>query len=92
MTVWVEIGSRLREIAEGGAGSKRRPGPQRFTVVGVTPLVLDEVLGSERLEQGDPDFEVDDRVLTEAALGDIAIVHQDVDGDYLATALVKEEN
>ena len=89
MTVWAEIADRLRNVAE-GTGSKRRPGPQRFTVRGTTPLVLDELLGNERLEEGDPDFEIDDRVLSDAAVGDIVIAQQDADGDYVATALVKE--
>ncbi|MBA2751594.1 MAG: hypothetical protein H0U41_05055 [Actinobacteria bacterium] len=60
--VWKEVGRELRgaakeEVREAGHA------PVRFKVLGVTPLILDEIGGDLILEQGDEDFDIDERLL-----------------------------
>lgn len=91
MTVWDDVAHRIREIARTQVHNVAPP-PRRFKVAGTSPLVMEAVDGSpDRIEHGDEDVEVDERVLATAAEGDLVHVHEDEDGDYLVGGLVKDE-
>lgn len=81
-----ELASRLVSMHE----RTRRAHVERFKVVQGAPLVIEQIHGNLILEEGDPDFEIADAVDTAAPVkGDMVLVHQGADGDWVATGVVK---
>lgn len=56
MTVWAQIAEKLRDHARDSGGTE----VQRYRVLRANPLLLDQVDGDERLEEGDDDFTITD--------------------------------
>jgi hypothetical protein len=84
--------SAVDELADRIVGMTRRRSAhvERFKVVQAAPLVLDQIEGSLILEEGDPDFEIAAAVDSAAPVkGDMVLVHQGADGDWIATGVVK---
>lgn len=90
MTVYDKLAARLHGIV---ADRTRAIAADRFKVVKANPLVLRQIEGDLVLEEGDPDLEIADAVDTAApAVGDMVVVHQGADGDWIATGVVKRGN
>lgn len=87
MSAYDDLAVKLRGMVRERA---RQAHVDRFKVVQADPLVIEQVEGELVLEEGDPDFEiakaVDDAVPT---IGDMVLVHQGHDGDWVATGVVR---
>lgn len=61
VSVFDELADEIRGIAREQAVNAVKP-PRRFKVRRLDPLLLEEVNGDLVLEDGDPDFEIDERL------------------------------
>lgn len=85
MSAWDDVVDRLKERFD------RRGSVRRFRVVGTDPLIVRALDGDERLEQGDEDVEIDDGTLAAAEVGDVVLVFEDDEGDFVIAGLLGDE-
>jgi hypothetical protein len=90
VTVWNEIVAELGGLA-GRTVHNVSPPPRRFKVRNADPLVVEELHGDLVLEEGDPDFEVEEALkTTRPAAGDLVLVDTDAHGDYVARGRIAD--
>lgn len=88
MSAVQELARRLRDAMREEARSVSPP-VQRFKVRRSDPLVVVDLAGDLVLEEGDPDVEIDRRVLADRPdRGDLVRVHVDSDGDYVIAGVI----
>jgi hypothetical protein len=97
VTVWADIAQRVRHVSREETRNVSPP-VQRFQVTRVLPLRLEEVAGSEVLEEGDPDVEIGQALKLKdlegnrvVAVGDLVAVHQDEHKDWIASDVVRRD-
>lgn len=94
-----ELATKIRTLARGEAQEASRP-IERGKVVKRNPLVVELMNRSLRLEEGDPDVEIDRSLLgllkdsmghssERPQVGQTVAVQRDSDGDYLITAVMR---
>lgn len=98
-TVYHELADRLRGLAREQAQAAS-PAMERGKVVKRNPLVVELLNSDVRLEEGDPDVEIDRSLLgllvdsmghssQRPQVGQTVAVQRDGDGDYLIVAVVR---
>lgn len=84
-----ELADRIRRLAREEATSASPP-VERAKVQKSNPLVV-ELIGEDlRLEEGDPDVEIDEALLTDRpAVGRTVRVHRDAQDDYVIAGVIR---
>jgi len=82
------LADRLREMST-EAARDAAPRVERFRVAAANPMRLEDIGGDLVLEEGDPDVEIDARLLAERpSAGDVVRVHRDAGGDWIVAGVI----